>query len=189
MAPSVLRSPVPLSVAELSAAALDGDLQRVSRTAYAPIRLPASEIVRARAAREVLTGGLAAVGITAAWIHGVTPHEPDPHHVQRIEDAPARRHWQAGVVVHTWPLPRADALEIAGTHVATLERTFYDLARAAFTGGADAAHRDAIGWFARHSELHPRLIEWLNRGRRLRYTKRAAQLLEPGQDDVTRYTS
>ncbi|WP_156761865.1 type IV toxin-antitoxin system AbiEi family antitoxin [Microbacterium karelineae] len=189
MAPSAFLSPDPLSVAELSAARLDGDLARVSRTGYAPSLLPPSATVRAGAARDVLADGLVAVGVTAAWVHGALAHEPDPHEVQRLAGTPVRRHWRAGVISHAWPMPPGDVETIAGAHITTIERTCYDVSRAAFTGGGRPDQLEAIRWFVARTDLHPRILAWLRRGRRLRYTARTARLLETGQDEVTRYTS
>ncbi|MGO3319668.1 MAG: SAM-dependent methyltransferase, partial [Microbacterium gubbeenense] len=65
MAPSALIAGSPLSIAELTAATLDGDLARVSRTAYASTALPDSVGLRASAAREFVPDGYAATWTTA----------------------------------------------------------------------------------------------------------------------------
>ena len=187
MAPFAYLPGRPLSVAELTAAALDGDLRRVSRTAFAPPASPDTALLRASAAAELVPDGCAAVRTSAAWIHGALADEPDPHHVQQREGEPTRRHWRTGLIAHTWPLASGDLEEIAGVAVTTLERTFYDVGRAIALDEATPDDARAAAWFCARTELHERLRTWLGRPRRLRYTTRVAALLD--QDEVTRYTS
>ncbi|MGO1838889.1 MAG: hypothetical protein ACTH0E_05145 [Candidatus Microbacterium stercoravium] len=177
MAPSALLAGSPLSVAELSAALLDGDLARVSRTAYASSALPPSVLLRASAAREFVPDGYAATRTTAAWIHGALAREPDPHHAHVLEGVPLRRHWRHGLIAHTWRVPLVDVTSIATTRVTTLERTYYDVARASIEDPTSSDATEALEGFLGLREHHDDFLAWLSQGRRLKFTKQVAALL------------
>ncbi|WP_221584427.1 SAM-dependent methyltransferase [Microbacterium sp. G2-8] len=177
MPPFALHEGSPLSVAELSAARLDGDIVAVGRNAYAAVDQPHNDMVRANVARPVIPAGFAAVGRTAAWIHGALQAEPDPHHAQRLESTPAKRHWATGVVLHDWPLPEVDTVSIARVTVATIERTFYDVARASFADADDALAATALRTLLAREDLADPMLAWLEQGRRLRFTHTLARLI------------
>lgn len=188
MTPYAYRTDAPLSAAELSAAALDGELWRVTRTAYASALRPGSALSRAEASRDIVPGDHAAVRTTAAWIHGALPAEPDPHHIQQLADVPSRRHWRGGVIAHSWPVPRRDVQLIGGVHVTTVERTYYDVGRAVLEDPDDRGCARAMSWFQERAELHSRIRTWLAQGRRLRFTGQLSRLLSepsfPADQDV-----
>ncbi|MGO1234510.1 MAG: hypothetical protein ACTHY8_01050 [Microbacterium gubbeenense] len=177
MAPSALIAGSPLSIAELTAATLDGDLARVSRTAYASTALPDSVGLRASAAREFVPDGYAATWTTAAWIHGALEREPDPHHAHILEGSPAKRHWRGGLVAHSWPLPLIDVAVIAGTPVSTFERTCYDVARESIEDPSSADASLALAGFLALAERRADVLAWLAQGRRLKFTKQVAEIL------------
>lgn len=177
MAPFSLVAGSLLSIAELTAATLDGDLTRVSRTAYASSALPPSSALRASAAREFVPDGYAATWTTAAWIHGALDREPDPHHAHILEGTPARRHWRGGLVAHSWPVPLTDVTSIAGTPVSTFERTYYDVARASIEDPSSSDAARALDGFLLLVERHADVLAWLTQGRRLKFTKQVAAII------------
>jgi len=185
MAPHAFPGSTPLSVAEVSALRLDGELRRATRDAFAPIGMPVNDVVRAQTAASWLPPGHAAVFTTAAWIHGALPSEPHTYFAQLVEGAPKKRIWRAGVTIRSWPIPRTDLVTLGGTPVTSIERTFYDLARVHLGEPRDDLAR-ALAWFLARDELRERILAWLAAGRRLRYTRMVAELVH---DEVTRYTS
>ena len=68
-----------LSLAELSAACLDGDLVELGE-AYIPADAVETRGLRAGSLAGVLGDSLAATHLTAAWIHGALPDPPCPAH-------------------------------------------------------------------------------------------------------------
>ncbi|WP_051172154.1 type IV toxin-antitoxin system AbiEi family antitoxin [Microbacterium indicum] len=177
-----------LSLAELTAARLDGDLVAAEPAGpvdapFVPAGLPESDHVRAGIARPLIPLGHAAVGLSAAWIHGFVPRQPRPHTAQRVDGSPVSRQRRAGVVIREWWLPARDVGDIAGVAVTTPARTVYDVARAAFAG--DAASDDALGLLLDDEALRRRALAWLREPRRLRYRVRLRGLLE-GYPEVTR---
>ena len=179
------RSPQ-FSVAELSALRLDGDVRLATRDTFVPIAMPLNEVVRAEATAAWIPPGYAAIFTTAAWIHGALPREPSTYHAQLVENSPKGRVWRAGVVIRTWPIPEADLVSIGGVLVSGVERTFYDLARAYLTEPPNVDISRALAWFLTREHARERILAWLASGRRLRYTRMVAELV---QDEVTRYTS
>lgn len=165
---------------------LDGELRPATRDALAPIAMPMNEFVRAQSAESWLPPGHAIVFMSAAWIHGALPREPLTHFAQLKEGAPKKRTWRAGVTIRSWPLAASDLVTLGGVSVTSLERTFYDLARVYVSAPNDELAR-ALAWFLARVELRARILAWLRiPGRRLRYTRTVARLV---QDEVTRYTS
>ena len=71
-----------LSLAELSAACLDGDLVELGE-AYIPADAVETRGLRAGSLRELLGDSLAATHLSAAWIHGALGEPPVRHTVQR----------------------------------------------------------------------------------------------------------
>ncbi|GGF29524.1 hypothetical protein GCM10010922_00640 [Microbacterium sorbitolivorans] len=186
MAPHAFPGSSPLAVAELSAMRLDGELRPATRDAFAPVAMPLNEMVRAQSAAGWLPPGHAAVFTSAAWIHGAVPREPLTHFAQLQEGAPKKRLWRAGVTIRSWPVPAADLVTLGGVSVTSPERTFYDLARV-YVGAPDDELARALAWFLARDTLRERILAWLRQpGRRLRYTRTVARLV---QDEVTRYTS
>jgi hypothetical protein len=185
LAPHAFPGSSTLTIAELSAMRLDGDLRPATRDALAPIAMPLNDIVRAQSSAAWLPPGHAAVFVSAAWIHGALPREPYTHHAQLRASAPKKRIWRAGVTIRSWPVPESDVVSLGGVSVTSVERTFYDLARV-HLGSPDEGLARALAWFLARGELRDRILVWLSAGRRLRYTRMVAALV---QDEVTRYTS
>lgn len=117
-----------LSIAELSAARLDGHLVEVDG-AYAPADTVETPALRAGAMRLLLGDTLAATHLSAAWIHGALAEPPARHTVQRavtrrIHGVIHRRLHYRDVC-----LPASDLQRIGGVLVTDPVRTVLDLAR------------------------------------------------------------
>lgn len=185
MAPHAYPGPTPFSPTEISALRLDGELHPITRDAYATPAMPINDIVRAQSTAGWLPPGHAAVFTTAAWIHGALPREPGTYYAQLRAGAPKKRIWRAGVAIRSWPIPESDLVSLGGTMVTSIERTFYDLARVYLKEPSEDLAR-ALAWFLAREHLRERILAWLARGRRLRYTRMVAAMVH---DEVTRYTS
>lgn len=184
-----------LSVAELSAARLDGHVVELGE-GYIPADAIETAHLRAASLAVLLGASLAATHASAAWVHGALAEPPTRHSAQRA--VPRRVH----VPIHRrftyrdgWLEP-GDLVVFAGVHVTTPERTLADLARLATTdaGSADAASAlgaqhpgladAALAWFATHGPVP---------GKRAaqRWLAALAQVEASSSvyDEVTRYTS
>ena len=73
-----------LSLAELSAARLDGHLIEVD-AAYMPADTVETPSARAASLGPLLRDLMAATHLSAAWVHGVISEPPSRHTVQRAE--------------------------------------------------------------------------------------------------------
>jgi hypothetical protein len=148
-----------LSLAELSAARLDGELAMVG-DAYAPADALETPALRAASLRVLLGTQLVAIGMTAAWVHGAVGRPPAVHHVQRGERGvtrPVRR----DVRFRDTPADPADVVALGGVRVTHPARTLVELAReAADPRCAEAARRLAT------PELLAEAGAWLRAHRR-----------------------
>lgn len=122
-----------LSAAELASACLDGHLVALG-DAYIPADAVETAALRAGSLRELLRDVLAAIGPSAAWIHGVGSGPPARHRVQRV--APRRLHAviDRRLEYHDTLLPARARQRIGGVWVTTPARTAADLLR---TGSSD----------------------------------------------------
>ncbi|WEG10491.1 hypothetical protein PU630_08125 [Microbacterium horticulturae] len=129
-----------LSSAELSAACLDGHLISVG-DAYMPADAVETAALRAGSIAPLLGEGLAATGLSAAWIHGATAGPPARHSVQRI--GARRRHHVIDLRLdyHDTPLDQCDILLLGGVRVTTVARTVTDLLRADSTVATTTAQQ------------------------------------------------
>lgn len=161
-----------LSLAELTAACLDGVLVAVGE-GYMPADAAETTWMRARSLSPLTGRRLAAVRLSAAWIHGGALVEPSPHHFQRASDRRARMTGTGRVVYHDVLLDPADIVEIAGMAVATPVRTLADLARLGH-------HRAAMNWARSDPVLAERAKEWIRTRPRVPYGRRALDVLNEG---------
>lgn len=140
-----------LSLSELSAARLDGDVVEVG-DAYIPADLIESPDVRASSIAELVRPGTAAAGPTAAWIHGAGAMPPAVHHVRRSVSRRVRPQLSARLVFHDGALTEGEIVRIGGVDVSTPLRTMLDLA----TG----VHRDPrmLVWIERLAAAEPALV-------------------------------
>lgn len=179
-----------LSLAELTAACLDGHLVEVGE-AYMPADAVETAALRAGSLATILGRKLAATHLSAAWIHGALPDPPARHTVQRA--SPTRLHHviDRRLVYRDLQVAPEDLLRIGGSLVTTPERTLADLARQ-----SDAAHlRAAQQMVASGIASAGDAIGWLRTHGRRPHKRDALALLarldsrETFQDEETRYTS
>lgn len=139
-----------LSLAELSAARIDGHVVEIG-DAYFPADLVETAEVRASSVASLVRAGTAASGPTAAWIHGAGDAPPPIHHVKRAVDRRLRPHIGARLVFHDTLLAASDWQSIGGTAVSTPVRTMIDL--------ATSLYRDprVLPWMDRLAQAHPAL--------------------------------
>jgi len=178
-----------LSLAELSAACLDGDLVGLGE-AYIPADAVETRALRAGSLRELLGEQLAATHLSAAWVHGALVNPPSRHTVQRAVSHRLHRVPDRRVVYRDLSVDPADLLLIGGVRVTSAARTLVDLARI-----GDDVHVGAARLLAQaHVGLIDDATAWLQRRHRLPYKQTALDLLrsfaaDRPQEEVTRYTS
>ena len=178
-----------LSMAELSAARLDGDVVELGE-AYIPADAVETRGLRAGSLVGILGATLAATHLSAAWIHGALPEPPARHTVQRAVAHRLHRIPDRRLVYRDLTVDPADLVRVGGVYVTTATRTLADLSRV-----DDDAHLRAAQLLA---ETDPALtaeaIAWLEDHRLLPHRhagiavlrRCAATRLPGGQEDVTR---
>ena len=173
-----------LSLAELSAACLDGDLVELG-DAFIPADAVETRGLRAGSLAVVLGDSLAATHLTAAWVHGALPSPPSRHTVQRAVPRRLKRAPDRRLVYRDLAVDPADLRQICGVQVTTAARTLADLARV-----SDALHARAAGLLAAAEPgLAHASIAWLDDHPSLPHRIAALRLLRSlaaDQDDVTR---
>lgn len=140
-----------LTIAELSAARLDGHLVDLGE-GFVPADLVEAPATRAATLSAVIPPGTAASGPTAAWIHGAGDAAPSRHHVSRAVSRRIRPVLSVRVVMHEAQIPLSDQQIVGGVTTTTPLRTMLDLAL--------ALHRDPglRPWMIRLAEVDPRLV-------------------------------
>ena len=126
-----------LSLAELSAARLDGDVVELG-DAYIPADAVETRALRAGSLTGLLGEALAATHLTAAWVHGALPDPPAIHTVQRAVPRRLHRVPVRHLVYRDLAVADDDLETIGGVRVTTPGRTLVDLCRV-----ADDAHTRA----------------------------------------------
>lgn len=160
-----------LSLAELSAARLDGHLIEVD-AAYMPADTVETPSARAASLGPLLRDLMAATHLSAAWVYGAISDPPTRHTVQR-----AVQHRIHGVIhrrlhYRDTNLPEDDLYRIGGVFVTTPARTAADLARV-----GDAEHRAALDGLARDPGTIRGGIHWLENAGTVPHKVRALDLL------------
>ncbi|OZB85135.1 MAG: hypothetical protein B7X41_08190 [Microbacterium sp. 14-71-5] len=119
-----------LSLAELTAARLDGDVVGLGET-FAPADLVETAVLRAASLIPLIPGmpGAAFAGMSAAWIHGAGDAAPEPHEIQSASGRRLRAPATRRIIVHDPILGPADLQRLGGVAVTTPERTLIDLLR------------------------------------------------------------
>ncbi|MGZ0710842.1 hypothetical protein ACWPKO_21200 (plasmid) [Coraliomargarita sp. W4R53] len=126
-----------LSLAELSAACLDGDLVELGH-AYIPADAVETAALRAGSLASLLGTALAASHLSAAWVHGALYAPPERHTVQRAVPQRRTRLPARFLVYRDVALPPEELERIGGVWVTSPVRTVSDLLRT-----ADDAYRAA----------------------------------------------
>ncbi|MFB7842506.1 type IV toxin-antitoxin system AbiEi family antitoxin [Microbacterium sp. NPDC056052] len=119
-----------LSLAELTAARLDGDVVGLGE-AFAPADLVETAVLRASSLTSLIAGmrDAAFAGMSAAWIHGAGDAAPEPHELQSASGRRLRAPATRRIIVHDPILDPADMQRLGGVAVTTPERTLIDLLR------------------------------------------------------------
>lgn len=115
-----------LSMSELSAARIDGDVVELGE-GYIPADLVEGPVLRAQAVKALIAAGTAASGPTAAWIHGARSSPPARHHVRRLATHRLRMEHDQRVVFHDSPLAASDVCLLGDVAVTTPLCTLCDL--------------------------------------------------------------
>jgi hypothetical protein len=173
-----------LSIAELSAARLDGHVVELG-DAYIPADAVETAALRAGSLRRVLKDTLAATHLTAAWVHGAALEPPARHSVQRA----VRRRLHAvigvGLEYRDLALPLDDLQLIGGVWVTTPARTLADIVRI----GDDLHTQVARRLLSDVAGIGEQATAWLAAHRGIRNRRPGMALLArlvAAQDDVTR---
>lgn len=174
-----------LSVAELSAARLDGHVVEVG-DGYIPADAVETRSLRAESLRPLLGEVLAATHLSAAWIHGALAEPPAQHAAQRAVDKRLHHVLMHRLTYRDMCLDPHDITRLGGVWVTSPTRTLADLSRV-----PDAAHADGARMLAAFAPgLTHRAIDWLNgrgqlphkaAGLRLLRTLAAGLAAEPDQ--------
>ncbi|MFT4156928.1 MAG: type IV toxin-antitoxin system AbiEi family antitoxin [Microbacterium sp.] len=115
-----------LSLTELSAARLDGDVIELGEC-YIPADLVEGQALRASTIAALIPEGTAASGPTAAWIHGAGSDPPVRHHVRRTTERRLRQGNDVRLVFHDRRVDPDDLSMYSGVAVTTPARTLSDL--------------------------------------------------------------
>lgn len=161
-----------LSVAELSAACLDGHVVGLG-DAYVPADLVESPALRAATLADTLGASLAASHLTAAWVHGGIDEPPARLSVQRAVTARLHHITDRRLQYHDVQADPEALERIGGCLVTSAERTVADLARM-----ESPEHTAALTtWAARDPAVVAAASAWLDSRHRLPYGRRARELL------------
>lgn len=172
-----------LSLAELTAACLDGDLVDLGH-GYIPADAVETAALRAESLLPLVGEGLAATHLSAAWIHGFLHALPSRHTLQRASATRGNRLPPRSVVYRDLQVDQAQIVRIGGVQVTTALKTLCDLSRV-----ADPEHRAAAARLIEDDpHLVPLAIEQLHASA-LPHKREALRMLRAGrtsQEDVTR---
>lgn len=127
-----------LSVAELTAACLDGDLVELG-DAYMPADAVETTALRAGSLRTLLGDTLAATHLSAAWIHGMLPDPPARHTVQRAVSHRLHQVVHRRLVYRDPWVGEDGMVRIGGVWVTSPARTLADIVRVTDERHASAA--------------------------------------------------
>lgn len=119
----------PLSLAELSAAALDGDVVPLGE-GYVPTDAPETPWLRARSLAPMLAPAMAATHAVAAWVWGALAECPAAITAQRATAHRVNVGPRARVVYRDGFVGEDDLVWFGDVAVTSVERTIADLARA-----------------------------------------------------------
>jgi len=136
-----------LSVAELSAARIDGHVVEVG-DAYMPADAAETTALRAESIAGLVPDGYAVTHAAAAWIHGAITNLPARVAVQRTRPDRARPDHSLRLECRDSIVDPADLMEVAGVDVTTPTRTLADLARCLDKPSRAVARAMALGGVA-----------------------------------------
>lgn len=164
-----------LTLAELCAARLDGDLVELGE-AFLPADAAETAVLRAQSLAPLLTPAVALVLTSAAWVHGAIADPPARHALQRA--VPWRPHQRRDrrYLYSDAELEPDDVCLVGGAALTTPTRTAIDLLARGDAGDREAALAlcrrhpsilaDGLAWLSRHPrrggvrEARRTLREW-----------------------------
>lgn len=117
-----------LSIAELSAARLDGHLVELG-DGYIPADAVETSSLRAASLAELLGETLAATHLSAAWVHGALPEAPARHTVQRASVQRLHHVFGRRILYRELRVDDADLQRLGSVLVTSPQRTLADLSR------------------------------------------------------------
>ncbi|OAZ39858.1 hypothetical protein A9Z40_08630 [Microbacterium arborescens] len=123
-----------LSLAELGAARLDGDVVEVGE-AFMPADAVESPEIRAASLRPLVAQGLALTHESAAWVHGALSEPPLRHSVQRCTERRRNHVLDPRLRYRDLQLPASETVRLGGMPVSNRVRTLCDLLRADAAAG------------------------------------------------------
>ena len=141
-----------LTLSELSAARLDGDVIEVGE-GYMPCDTVEGAGARAVSLSPLMPAGTALSGVSAAWVHGAGDRPPAVHHVARISRSRQRVALSARVVHHERLLPADEVQAISGIWVQT------PVAAAVTLLFGSARSRQDATWLRALADVSPGLID------------------------------
>lgn len=173
-----------LSVAELTAACLDGDMVDLG-AAYIPADAVETAWLRAGSLARLAGPSLAVTHLSAAWVHDALVFPPTRHTLQRAVPRRTKHLPDPRVVYRDLEVDHRHVTWVAGVRVTTPAKTLTDLVRV-----PDAEYQRAAALIARgDAAVLAEAITLLEDGV-MPYKRSALQTLRDwrsaGQDDVTR---
>ncbi|MFF2369471.1 hypothetical protein [Agromyces sp. NPDC058110] len=177
--PSVLGTD-DLSIAELCAARIDGDLFALA-DAWAPIDEPDLPALRALAVAHGARRDLIVERMSAAWVHGACVSLPRRAQFCVPADARISIISDPGIVVREVRLSDDEVTLIGGVRCTTVVRTAFDLLRDPTTDDLEAI--DAVAMLlTEHPALEAEVRERLDTTTRVPFTARASSRLDRASD-------
>ncbi len=170
-----------LSLAELCSARLDGHVVEIDE-AYMPADTVEGPSARATAIAPLVPEGTAAIGPSAAWVHGAGDTPPTLHHIQRAEERRRRIVTGLRTEYHDVPLSPGRAIRIGPTLVTDPLHTMVDLARMCHRHPGFARWARALALIA--PDLAPLAHDELRRRPRVPGKLRGLELLRELSDDA-----
>ncbi|WP_298742369.1 SAM-dependent methyltransferase [uncultured Microbacterium sp.] len=178
-----------LSLAELTAARLDGDLIDVGE-AFMPTDAVETRALRAASLRRLIPTTVALTHASAAWIHGAVSTPPARHTVQRLSRV--RMHVRdPRLIYRDHAVSSTDVVEIGGISVTSPARTLADLVRE-FCGGVHSARPLAESMARWRPDLPAETLGWLEHAPPMHFKRPARTFLRhlaeraAAQEEVTR---
>ena len=130
--PRVLFPTAEFSLAELSAARLDGELVAVD-DGFTPVDEPSTLALRLQSLAPLLGPRLIVERQSALWVHGFRPFPPTTHQVCVRAGARWRVHGSARLTIREVVMADSDVISVYGAPVTSMLRTAVDIARSSPT--------------------------------------------------------
>ncbi|AMB58336.1 type IV toxin-antitoxin system AbiEi family antitoxin [Microterricola viridarii] len=159
---SLLLGPTELSVAELSAASLDGEVYPIAGR-YCPVDLPVFPSLRAAGLLALLPEHAFVERLSAAWLHGALERQPVHTQIAVPAGVAARSHRGRTLTLRQVAVSPAELTLVGGCPVTTPERTLVDVLLDGALGDTEAvavaaalAAATAVSPAAAHGALRSR---------------------------------